>query len=322
MADEENQEQDKLKEFIDSVEISIPSEVWAELEKKRLKLIVLALLGTVGAIVLMNYDPEFWFAIFLPWVFAFPAYKQAFRSTIVARVLEFVTGVRADNNKYSSSSNELFAIEKTVDKCFNLSTSGMEFDRQFCSEIDGWEANFCTFWKETGGEHKRIVYWYQMLQISKPDFETEGEILIKTKESSVAKGLIKKFTNVGVANAVKPAKDLEEVKLISPEFNEQFSAYADDQVSVRKFLKPAFMEHFASTVAKEFRAIHIKGGIVSMLSHGGFEEMKLLVASPNLIQGADKASSDRISKSIKKNLVTNLESHYKNVMRLRELLKI
>ena len=31
MADEENLEQDKLKEFIDSVDIAIPSEVWAEL---------------------------------------------------------------------------------------------------------------------------------------------------------------------------------------------------------------------------------------------------------------------------------------------------
>ena len=161
-----------------------------------------------------------------------------------------------------------------------------------------------------------------MLQISRPEFESEGVILIKAKEDSQIKGLVKKFTNLGVDNPVNSAGNLEEVKLISPEFNERFSVYADDQVSVRKFLTPAFMDHFASTAAKKFRALHIQGSTITMLSHGGFKEMKLLAKPPGIFRSVNRANKELILKPLKGGLLANLESHYKNVMRLRELLKI
>ena len=320
MVDEENLEQDKLKELIDSVEVSIPGEIWQELEKKRQIRLVLAILCTIGCFVLSNQmeDLEALWLIILPWSVAIHQYKQLFRSMIVAKVLGFVTGIKADNERYYKQDNELFGILATAGSAFNLNTNGMWFDRQFCVPTDGWDANYCNIFEEKTSENSgtREVYRYQMLKISKSDVEFEGRVLIVDKRHSK---VIAKIARTGV---IRPSEDLEEVKLISPEFNERFSVYADDQISVRKFLKPAFMEHFASTAAEEFQALHIEGNTISMLSDGGFEKIKPLVHPPNLLQGTGPKSAERICKNIKKGLVANLESHYKNVMKLRALVRV
>ena len=160
MDKKESQEQDKLKELIGSVEVSIPGGVWQELEKKRREILILGvIIAFLGYFAIPLWSGFFIFILLGP-VLAIDHYPKVFRKLIVDHFLEFVEGVEADNTKYSGASGQLFNILKTAEEAFSLNTSGIEYEQQFCAEVDGWQANFCTFWKTTNDEHPTTCLLY------------------------------------------------------------------------------------------------------------------------------------------------------------------
>ena len=225
----------------------------------------------------------------------------------------------------------MFGLASIAKNDFGLSTDHMSHENQLCVDEEKGQTNSCIVARVTSdGENSSTVhYHYRMLQIINSSLKSEGTILIKRKETK-ASGFFAVHPEDVSRNPVRPAKDsgLEEVKLLSPDFVKLFEVYADDQVSARKFLTPAFMEHFMATVRFDFRALHVKSGAITALYDAESDSaLKQLDGSflgrslPGLFDQGDMLT-EQLIKRFKTGIKTALTAHYKRVASLQELLKI
>ena len=321
---------DEINERIDNMEFSVPDEALAAINRKKKSrkqgiaggLVLLIVLGIGAPESLMISLPAF--VLGLMW--QSNSYGDDFKTLVVAPLIKSIPGIKADNVAYNSGGiftgagirGELFGLASIAKNDFGLSTDNMSHENQLCVDEENGQTNSCVIIRVTSdGENSSTVhYHYRMLQIINSSLKSEGAILITRKKTN--------------RNPVRPAKGsgLEEVKLLSPDFVKLFEVYADDQVSARKFLTPAFMEHFMATVRFDFRALHVKSGAITALYDAeGDSALKQLDGSflgrslPGLFDEGD-VLTERLIKRFKTGVKTALTAHYKRVVSLQELLKI
>ena len=189
----------------------------------------------------------------------------------------------------------------------------MTRQNQFCVDEENRRTNSCVIHRveSDGTEHgTQTDYNYRMLQLTNSSLKSDGTILIKRKKTH--------------ANPAR-GSGLTEVKLLSPDFVKLFEVYADDQVGARKFLTPAFMEHFMATVGVDFRALHVKSGAITALYNDEDTESDggsfFGSGMPSLFDKGD-VKAERLVNEFKKGVAVALSEHYERVASLQELLKI
>ena len=331
---------DEINERIDNMEFSVPDEALAAINRKK-KSRKQGLAGGLVLLIVLGFGVPESLMVSLPafvggLMWQSHSYGKDFKTLVVAPLIKSIPGIKADNIAYSSGGvftgagiqGELFGLASIAKNDFGLSIDGMGHENQLCVDEENGQTNSCVILRVTSDGETKTEYYYRMLQIINSSLKSEGAILIKRKETK-ASGFAVRPEDVSI-NPVRPAKGsgLEEVKLLSPDFVKLFEVYADDQVGARKFLTPAFMEHFMATVRFDFRALHVKSGAITALYDAdGDSALKQLGGSflgrslPGLFDQGD-VLTERLIKQFKKGVKTALTAHYKRVVSLQALLKI
>ena len=200
-------------------------------------------------------------------------YGKLFTDRVLEPALKTLPGARVDYSTFhytkdaGYSKGDLFNIVRTARSSFGLKTSDMMFSDQLGFEMDGAKSNHCSILglgsKSANGD-KETLYHCRVLQIKTLGFEPDSSTLIKKKTFPYRSPF------------------LEEVKLLSPEFNQTYEVYADDQIGSRKLLKPAVLERFIDAVGPDLIAVHLSSGTITAL----YEHYDSKIKTPSLFSRA------------------------------------
>jgi hypothetical protein len=246
-----------------STEFSIPEHFLAALRStKRDYLRIAAIVGFFSITLLFQADDSLLLTFLgfvtplLVLVHLNSKYGKLFADRVLEPALKTLPGARVDYSTFHYTENagysegDLFNIVRTARSSFGLKTSDMMFSDQLGFEMDGAKSNHCSILglgSRDGNGHKETLYHCRVLQIKTLGFEPDSSTLIKKKTFPYRSPF------------------LEEVKLLSPEFNQTYEVYADDQIGSRKLLKPAVLERFIDAVGPDLIAVHLSSGTITAL---------------------------------------------------------
>lgn len=198
---------------------------------------------------------------------------------------------------------------------------------EFFLKTDHWQACVANInITQTRGSGKRrrkvTVFRGALIETSIPDCDIKETIVIN-RDVGVGQSL-KKGLNLlgGLADKIfekatvgaNIASNLEEIQLLSPEFNKVFSVKGGDQVGVRKILKPAFIEKF--TIASEtnqLEALTIDKNTFTAMYEKKSWQVKI---APNFFLKKPKSNTERYQ-----NIANKIKEVHDSVNELRGIVE-